>query len=514
MKLYTAALIAIFVLAFIIRFIGLTQVPPGLYIDEVSIGYNAYKILTTGKDEYGAPMPMVFKAFGEYKMPVYIYLTVAAMAILGKTEFAVRLPGAATGMATVVIFYFLLREVTTFDKTFVEKKREHAYLLFATLLFTLSPWHVMFSRTGFEATAGLFFYILSLYLFVRFLRIKNPVLLTGSLLSLATTVYSYNSYKAAAPVTFLFFLYLLLKNKMVTKKIWGRFIITALIMAPMLLFTLTASGSTRFAQTSAFVGYESKPLQVKLLTYPLIYLQNYSSYLSTTYLFSWGDGWDRQHVPGFGNQPRWQLLFFLYVFVLAILYRKRFGFAFLLFLVFVSPLAGGLTRPSPHAVRSLPLIIPFIAFVAYGCTQLLFTEKRYLKIAGIFLLSIALYETGLFYHYYFNLYPHETIISWGGGYKDTVQALTAYQTQNKYAVIVSQIVGNDYAFFKYYNDKLQYTEIAPTGPWQRPNKTLTPKLLYVTANAKDPRLTILPHKLLKEIYSPGTTDVFVRIYEI
>ena len=46
-------LLAIIILAFILRFYKLGQIPPSLDWDETAHGYNAYSILKTARDEYG-----------------------------------------------------------------------------------------------------------------------------------------------------------------------------------------------------------------------------------------------------------------------------------------------------------------------------------------------------------------------------------------------------------------------------------------------------------------------------
>jgi len=107
MKKSNLILLAVIILigAFL-RFYHIDKSPPGLYIDEASIGYNAYTILTSGKDEYGETFPLFFRSFGDYKPPVYIYMTAGSMALFGKNEFAVRFPSALLGSATIVVFYF------------------------------------------------------------------------------------------------------------------------------------------------------------------------------------------------------------------------------------------------------------------------------------------------------------------------------------------------------------------------------------------------------------------------
>src|SRR5579871_2422481 len=96
----------IFFLAAILRFYKLGQDPPGLYVDEASIGYNAKLILQKGVDEYGVSHPLFFKAFGEYKMPLYIYAVALSLKTFGINDFAVRFPSALSGFLTVIVFFF------------------------------------------------------------------------------------------------------------------------------------------------------------------------------------------------------------------------------------------------------------------------------------------------------------------------------------------------------------------------------------------------------------------------
>src|SRR5512146_3517555 len=87
-------LFVIIIAAALLRFINLNAMPPALNWDEVSHGYNAYSILTTGKDEWGVSFPTIFRAYGDYKLPAYIYLTAVSEKFLGVDAFAVRLPSA------------------------------------------------------------------------------------------------------------------------------------------------------------------------------------------------------------------------------------------------------------------------------------------------------------------------------------------------------------------------------------------------------------------------------------
>ena len=60
-------LIVILVLSAVLRLYSLDEFPSGLNADEAAIGYNAYSLLRTGRDEHGNAWPIVFKSFGDYK---------------------------------------------------------------------------------------------------------------------------------------------------------------------------------------------------------------------------------------------------------------------------------------------------------------------------------------------------------------------------------------------------------------------------------------------------------------
>jgi len=100
-------LLLILVLAFLLRFNKVTSDPPSLNWDEVSIGYNAYSVLKTGKDEWGVKFPLNFESYGEYKLPVQIYASIPGIAVFGLNELGVRITPVIYGTLTVLQFYFV-----------------------------------------------------------------------------------------------------------------------------------------------------------------------------------------------------------------------------------------------------------------------------------------------------------------------------------------------------------------------------------------------------------------------
>ncbi|MFA6450498.1 MAG: phospholipid carrier-dependent glycosyltransferase, partial [bacterium] len=172
-------LAAIVAFGFAVRVARLDSAPPGFYIDEASFGYNAYSILTTGRDEFGTFLPLYTPSFGTGKNPVYLYATAASVAAFGLNETAVRLPAAVFGALTVLLTYLLGAALT---------KRRSVGLL-AALFLALSPWHIFFSRFAVETTSMVFFITLGVYLLVR--GLERPGALAWGALALGVSLYTY-----------------------------------------------------------------------------------------------------------------------------------------------------------------------------------------------------------------------------------------------------------------------------------------------------------------------------------
>src|SRR5215213_277989 len=81
--------------------------PPGFYIDESSIAFNAHAVSESGRDEHGESFPLYFRAFGDYKNPVYVYLLAALFRVTGPGITAARLLSAALGALTALALALL-----------------------------------------------------------------------------------------------------------------------------------------------------------------------------------------------------------------------------------------------------------------------------------------------------------------------------------------------------------------------------------------------------------------------
>src|SRR3989344_1855918 len=172
-------LIAIIFLAAVLNLFWLNRVPPGLNWDEAAIGWNAKTIWHLRLDEFGTRLPISFKSFGDYKAPLYIYLTAPVVGLFGSSELSVRLVSVVAGITSVGIMYFLGGPV-------------------AAVLLAITPWHILLSRPALEANLALMWVLGGIWLFLQ--GIKRPVFFIASALSFVLSMYSYQSPKIFVPI--------------------------------------------------------------------------------------------------------------------------------------------------------------------------------------------------------------------------------------------------------------------------------------------------------------------------
>lgn len=116
--------------------------PPGFYLDESSIAYNAHLIATTGRDEHGESFPLFFRAFGEYKNPVYIYLLAAVFKVTGPSITASRLLSAVAVVAAALGLGLLATRLT----------RRRDVGLLSALMALLTPWLFQLGSVALEVS--------------------------------------------------------------------------------------------------------------------------------------------------------------------------------------------------------------------------------------------------------------------------------------------------------------------------------------------------------------------------
>ena len=131
------------IVASLIQFNGLTDRPPGFYLDESSYAYNAWTIAQDGVDEHGLAWPIIFEALPEdWKSAPYAYLLAAIFKVTGPSILAARLLGAVAGLVSAVLLGLLAYRET----------RRPAIALFTAFTAVVTPWLFEPSRLVFEVS--------------------------------------------------------------------------------------------------------------------------------------------------------------------------------------------------------------------------------------------------------------------------------------------------------------------------------------------------------------------------
>ncbi|MEK7188363.1 MAG: glycosyltransferase family 39 protein, partial [Patescibacteria group bacterium] len=188
----------IIILAAILRFWRLDSYP-ALNADEAAIGYNAYSLIQTGKDEHGNAWPIHFQSFSDYKPGLYFYLVLPFVKVLGLNEWAVRIPGATLGVLTVLALYFLVKEL---EIARPERGRRGNWKLriIASLFLAISPWHIHFSRGGWEVNSATFFITAGLLFFVKATKKQRLSNFAFCILNFAFAMYAYHAARIIVPL--------------------------------------------------------------------------------------------------------------------------------------------------------------------------------------------------------------------------------------------------------------------------------------------------------------------------
>src|SRR5258708_10985045 len=194
-------LVGIIVLAFVLRFLHLNSYP-ALNADEASIGYDAYSLLQTGKDQHGNSWPIDFQSFNDYKPGLYVYIVMPFVKVFGLNEWAVRIPNALIGVASVYVVYLLVKELFRRDKqSFAIFDGKELFALLSALFLAISPWHIQFSRGGWEANVATFLVMLGILFFAKYFNSskKNILYLVSSVCAFVLSMYCYQATRVVTP---------------------------------------------------------------------------------------------------------------------------------------------------------------------------------------------------------------------------------------------------------------------------------------------------------------------------
>ncbi|MEK7497988.1 MAG: glycosyltransferase family 39 protein [Patescibacteria group bacterium] len=449
-------LIAILIIAALLRLWGLDRVPVSLFGDEVDIGYQAYSILKTGRDYYGNFMPIHFHSLAEWRTPLYLYSSVPTVAMFGVSAYGVRLSAAIFGIAGVLVFYLLVKELF---------KDEKLALVSAAVL-ALSPWHIQYSRGGFEVTQLLFFLLIGLLFFFKGLKYGKYLWISSA--SFALTPWVYSTAKFFTPLLILFLIVAFWKDIFNISKKYLLFALLAFVIvgAPIAYSTLFGGGAQRFGYIGIFTdpiiepevgtargvdarargekGTGLSPTFIDRMIHNKFtfvgnnLLINYLQPFSLDFLFNKGDPNPRHSINGMGEFYKIEALALILGLILFFSSKAQdHKVKFLIgFWILAGVIPAALTRDGGnHATRLILILPPLVFLISYGLVAGLgLIPQKLKKIVALVYIGFWLL---CFLFYQHNYWAHNPTYSehwWHTGYKEVMDYIK--ENESKYDKIV------------------------------------------------------------------------------
>lgn len=497
--------IAVGILAFWVRIVDLSLSPPALNWDEVSHGYNAYAIIKTGRDEWGLSWPMIFRAFGDYKLPVYIYATVPGIALFGLHEWTVRLPSVLSGVLSTLATFALIRELGLIAKHAQKESLSapwnriftwEVWGLVSAFLVAISPWTWFLSRIAVEANMAVALIISGTALFLLGIRqiyehtVKAWAFFPAGFL-LGLSLFTYNSARVFTPLLLALLVWIFAKELELERWIPEKLRIRKDVVAPrlncschlvgiglflcfllaMLLQATSPGAQARFNEISvldqgAINQIEQARNQSELPTFltKLMYnrptyvvktsVLNLFSYLDFQFWFLKGGGNNQFNLPDFGllylvTAP---LLILGILLVPSLPPEVRW---LLIGWILLAPIPALPTRDNPHTLRIVTLIpIPFLltGLGAVGLIYWLGAKLGSMRVAAAAMLLFAI-SLGVSIKYYWEeyrfSYPINYFSVWQYGNKQMVEFVKS-QYDNVDTFFITKRYGEVHEFILFY----------------------------------------------------------------
>jgi 4-amino-4-deoxy-L-arabinose transferase-like glycosyltransferase len=519
-------LVLIILLSFFLRFYKLGDVPIGFHRDEASFGYNAYALLETGREMAGDFMPLHLESL--LNSPAgYSYASIPFIYFFGLNEFSVRAPGALFGSLTVLIVFFLVKElfrtIQNKGSTLGEKLG-----LISALFLALSPWHINLSRVSAENVLVVFFISLGVLLYLQWVRKEKFPLLLLSIVCFAITLTLYQAPRAFLPL-FLPLLFLFFHPKPLRKKIIAPVILFLLIIVIPVISILSSHNLTQRIRMLSIFQHPATQLVLdeqiredqgsgvtvtrffhnKVTNYSLTFFENYFNHFSYNFLFMDKGYPDRYRVPQMGLLYLFELPLLLFgIWKLFINHKKQA--VFLSGWILLAPFGSALTYDDiPNLQRTLIIFPALSIVVAYGFLQVWDLTKK-IPLTHLLRIVVILLMTYGFFYYLHQYYVHQiNHRPWfrQEGYKQLVTQLAPLQAEYK-KVVVTDEESSPATFFLFYekiNPALVQEQIR-----QRPTELygLVPFGKYEFVNQQPCPLRLLPQTdTIKESFLSGEKGV-------
>lgn len=441
-------IILIILLGLFLRFIAIDTNPKSMYGDSLTLVYDAYSILKTGKDQTGEFLPLYF-SMGGGRPAGYIYATVPFVAIFGPTALAARAVSALSGIGISILIYLICLKILSKEIG-----------IFAALFAAITPWELSLSRGAFESHFALFLALLGLYFFINAKKVSKWYFASAA--SFGLSMQTYSIYVLTMPIFVLVLLYSegILKSK--AKLLKASIIFFLIIILISLFFSIYVSYSRgskdRFINIQIFnqpalqndLAGKIKTERVYSLLHPelaekfhnrmlatlSVLTDNYTRNFGLRYLFLQGDG-NPRHNPASEGELFW---FCLPLLILGIVHIYKINKKKLLFFtlwIFIAPIASSLVG-EPHAIRASFMLPPLLILAGCGIPK----SKR-LK---LILILVFLIQLPFFINRFYFLAPNLNASFWSYSAKRATQTALEKRGKFDYIILSTSIPDMEFAY--------------------------------------------------------------------
>ncbi len=427
-------------LGLLLRLYNLAKIPNSISADEAALGYNAYSLLKTGRDEFGQAYPLAFRSFDDYKNPIYVYLLIPFVYVAGLSEWAVRLPSLLAGVLAIGLSVGICFELF---------RRKRLALLVGFLTAAL-PWLVQYSRVGIEIGLAYSLSLLGVWLFL--LGRKKPLFFILAAGVFGVDFYTYHSSKVWVPI-----IWLILTIFVWRFAFWKHLSISSCLLAvctlPFLLSTLwTNEAASRPYTVSIFFDQQAALSGLATLQFDrqngdllqgLLHNRRIVTAESVINGFLKISSPDILFGQSIYNQIPQVRLLYLWMAPLIIiggvaLSRQKREFLLLFGWLVVALIPGALTALPVFDRRILLAAFPLVVFAGYGvlvCLSWCQQSWRYRQWGGVLIWGILVLSCFWYIHNYFFHGPTTAVKIWGSGMKELVQKMEQEKTNYSFVVV-------------------------------------------------------------------------------
>jgi hypothetical protein len=357
-----AVALVVVVLLFLLYTNGLSKNPPGFYVDESGVAYNAYLIAHTGAGEFQR-WPLFFQfytgGFTQWANPTQIYLLSILFFFIKPGILAARIFSAFWVFAACLLLGFLARQISG---------RKRIGMIVAAIAL-LTPWLFEVSRLVLET----FFYPMAVVLFllaVYYAQRKERwgwpnVLAIAGALALLTYTYSIGRLLGMLMAFGLVIFGTNYERFVGVLKTWAVYVVT---LIPLFIFKSGHPGV--LTQRFYLISY-IKPESTWREIIPM-FTRRYLADFSLINLLFDGDGNPRHHVPGSLGSFLIGAFILVVIGLVVVIVRhwREPWWRFVIYGTLVSVIPGSLTGDQFHSLRMiaypvflLVLTVPALEFL-------------------------------------------------------------------------------------------------------------------------------------------------------